>query len=1282
MKKFGLVGLAVLIVVLVLAIVQRPGWFGIGGEEKQELELLASPEVLETMRTALAETENLNPNAAEGLWLETLNLRPGDTDALQNLIVARISRLSQLRSQLNDVAVAAEEKSAIESLFPAYETDTREAIEQLRTAAATTEDSRLLVAAEWFSGRLDSITADSNINADIRGQLNQTIDRLTESLQANPEAAPLVGLIDELSQLASDPIEGLSADRASKILPALDAASEANPRNLYIVSTGLQFAIVAESPLAAKFALRLQELSQPIVELIRKDAGGFDLETLGKQIGDFVDAREWRRAQSLQRPWMNLLRGTEMMKVDRRRANPNVLDFVATGSISRMARQLASESEMPNASSPLVFASAVALETGLENPVAIAKVDFDLLDEPEIAAASDDQLVVMQKGDDGWFAAATKSLKSGVRGLIQAELFPADASDPLRIKRPTSAPGDPDAASESELANLAKAHNTYPGLIVWGTQGIELIRFDGRPNIEPEMRLLDSPRESGMESLRDVLAVQPADIDADGDLDLVVSSASNGISIWINRGDLTFFSVGQFSQLPDATDPVVAMAIGDLDRDLDIDVAAMQKSGQLGWLENLLHLQMRWSPVEGAALDSGESADVAEGIEAAGVGKGVAVLEWDGNVSWDLAYSGSESLAVLTTQTTGIGATQLLENQVVVQDSAEKQRVSGKLLVSDLESDSWPDLITFGADGVSVVRGGARELTKLETVKLLDDDTKDLVTGDFTGNGKIDLFAITDAGVVLLENVSDTGHYVNVQMKGIDDNATGRVNHFAIGSTLELRFGPHYRAQIITDRTTHFGLGNLTEADTLRAVLTNGITQNIISPPIDSVVIEEQTLKGSCPYLYAWDGEKYAFVTDCLWAAPLGLQYAVGKVIPDRPWEYLKVDGRFLQPKEGKYEIRLTEELWELAYFDHVSLIAVDHPADVEIWTNEKVGPPDSVQPKVFTVRETSDVVSARSSRGDDCTDLLKSRDEQYVQGFDRRLRQGLCPVHWIELELPEIEKDDRVLLLLTGWIMPTDTSLNIQIDQNPELPAVEPPSLWIPGDGVNGDGVNGDGGVAGAGSEWVCSIPAMGFPGGKTKTIVVDVTGKLNLEDRRVRVQTSAQIYWDAAKVAVNPPDVEIVSTPLNMLSAEIDYRGFSAILPRTSQQPHRYDFHSVNRDAKWPPLAGKLTRPGDCLQLLAEWDDEMVVMGGGDEIRIEFEAPAGELPDGWKRGFILHSVGWDKDADLNTLEGQNVGPLPFREMTAYPPVGVDAEKLREVEQKNAWHRTREQPFRNFWQK
>jgi hypothetical protein len=596
------------------------------------------------------------------------------------------------------------------------------------------------------------------------------------------------------------------------------------------------------------------------------------------------------------------------------------------------------------------------------------------------------------------------------------------------------------------------------------------------------------------------------------------------------------------------------------------------------------------------------------------------------------------------------------------------------LLAQDLDNDSWTDLIMFGDQGVSVLQGGPEKLELLKLEKIAAGKIDGLTLAEMNGDGLYDLCYISDGKLLFAANVtSDAGNYIDVQMKGIDDNATGRVNHFAIGSVFELRFGPHYRAKTVTERTTHFGIGKLDAADTLRAILTNGITQNIIDPKINVTLVEEQTNKGSCPFLYGWDGEKFAFVTDCLWAAPLGLQYAMGKVIPDRPWEYLKVDGKFLSPRDGHYEIRLTEELWEVAYFDHVSLIAVDHPADVEIWTNEKVGPPDVVQPTTFAIRNGRKVVSAVDTSGNDCASLLENRDQQYVKGFDQRLRLGLCPPHWVDLDLGPVEANDRVLLIMTGWILPTDTSLNIQIDQNPNLPAVEPPAVWIPGQGSEGSKTDG---------EWELAIPAMGFPGGKTKTIVVDLTGKLNADDPRVRIKTNAQIYWDAAEVVVNPESVEVVSTALTMVDARVAYRGFSAILRHDIHQSPRYDYHQASKAAKWPPLAGRVTREGDCLSMLAEWDDEMVVLGSGDEIQIRFEVPTDPLPEGWTRDFVLHSVGWDKDADLNTLHGQNIGPLPFKAMTAYPPKPSDADAAERVERINEWQLTREQNFRKFWYK
>ena len=155
---------------------------------------------------------------------------------------------------------------------------------------------------------------------------------------------------------------------------------------------------------------------------------------------------------------------------------------------------------------------------------------------------------------------------------------------------------------------------------------------------------------------------------------------------------------------------------------------------------------------------------------------------------------------------------------------------------------------------------------------------------------------------------------------------------------------------------------------------------------------------------------------------------------------------------------------------------------------------------------------------------------------------------------------------------------------------------------------------------------------------------------------------------------------TPLKLVAADLHQRGFSDTFPKRANTPDTYDYNQVSREPRWPPMAGKFTRYGDVRSLLAEADDLHAVMGSGDEMTLEFAA-ASEPPPGWKRDFLLHNVGWDKDADLNTVFGQTVEPLPFAAMKSYPfPPGEtypDSPRHRRyLETFQTW----EQPPSRFW--
>src|SRR5262249_24542287 len=158
-----------------------------------------------------------------------------------------------------------------------------------------------------------------------------------------------------------------------------------------------------------------------------------------------------------------------------------------------------------------------------------------------------------------------------------------------------------------------------------------------------------------------------------------------------------------------------------------------------------------------------------------------------------------------------------------------------------------------------------------------------------------------------------------------------------------------------------------------------------------------------------------------------------------------------------------------------VRLLAVDHPADVEIYSNEKVGPAEIAEFKVHTVARPRTPVAARDQAGRDVLDTIAKADNDYLKGYDRKICQGLTEEHYRELDLGALLHPKKITLFLTGWIRPTSSSLNVALSQNPERDEPRAPSLWVPD-------------TAGA---WQNVMPYMGFPGGKTKTIAVDLSGR-----------------------------------------------------------------------------------------------------------------------------------------------------------------------------------------------
>jgi hypothetical protein len=208
---------------------------------------------------------------------------------------------------------------------------------------------------------------------------------------------------------------------------------------------------------------------------------------------------------------------------------------------------------------------------------------------------------------------------------------------------------------------------------------------------------------------------------------------------------------------------------------------------------------------------------------------------------------------------------------------------------------------------------------------------------------------------------------------------------------------------------------------------------------------------------------------------------------------------------------------------------------------------------------------------------------------------------------------------------------------------------------------------------DWETVIENPGFPMGKDKTVIADLSGKYLSKDHRIRIRTNMEIYWDQIFFSDFLSEAPAISTVLKPVSADIHYRGFSRLYRKGGRYgPHWFDYSNVDKNRKWRDLTGNYTRYGDVLSLLTESDNKYIISNSGDETSVEFDAKGlPELKPGWGRDFFIHSVGWVKDGDLNTALGNTVLPLPFHGMKSYPPSKEDVypkdpELLKYIEEYN----------------
>jgi tetratricopeptide (TPR) repeat protein len=827
------------------------------------------------------------------------------------------------------------------------------------------------------------------------------------------------------------------------------------------------------------------------------------------------------------------------------------------------------------------------------------------------------------------------------------------------------------------------------------------------------------------------------DYDHDGDLDLYLSTLPTGSipqpgeqfsgvldyeslpSVMLrNNGNGTYTDVTKETGLTEPSPGIAALG-SDINNDRAVDLVVT------GYFSPATVFQ---NPREGKF----KATFPAQGVSTPELG--VAVLDFDHDGWMDLAFThfwGGTSGLSLWRNNHGKSFEQ------VKLPETNWVRAYGVAAI-DYDNDGWVDLVAVGEtkEGKGEIKlfrnlgpDGFKDVTAdvgLDKIHL--ESPRAIITGDYDNDGAVDLLITQNHGpAVLLKNEGgNQNHWLRLALKGLNDNKS------AIGTKVEVFSGGNRQKFEIYGSNGYLGqnspyltvgLGDAKEADIVRMLWPTGVLQDEIQIAGDKQqnFLEIDRRGSSCPTLFVWNGERYEFVADMLGAGVVGHWIGPNQRDIPRPVEWIKIDRNMIQEKTvrapslsvrtldgqgGEFDVprpvadttghpeqvqpttddqrptttlsfRFMEPLEEAVYLDQVRLLAVDHPANLEVYPNEYFASnPPYPDFKVVVSRDARPPVAAWDDHGHDVLpDLLA---HHYVGDFAVTQFLGFAKPHTLTLDLGEPYRGGPLWLLLHGEVEYFSANSMYAASQA-GIHAISP---YVEAEDANGN--------------WKRVIDDMGFPAGGPRTMTADMTGKLPPGTRKIRITTNLQIYWDSilinrteqvapasrrlsggrlARRAGGELEVEgshAVSGSVGEMSTRqpagrrrYEYRLTSIPLTRADLQPHGYPlkiegtppgnvnyiYDKVSATGPYTRPAGTYTRYGDVLPLLTATDDKLAVFGSGDEVGLDFDrSNLPTLPQGWVRDYFFAANGYEKDMDFYAAEGNYVAPLPFLSMGEYP--------------------------------
>ncbi|HEY2906405.1 MAG TPA: FG-GAP-like repeat-containing protein [Vicinamibacterales bacterium] len=716
------------------------------------------------------------------------------------------------------------------------------------------------------------------------------------------------------------------------------------------------------------------------------------------------------------------------------------------------------------------------------------------------------------------------------------------------------------------------------------------------------------------------------DADHDGDLDVLLIKSDAASELLNNDGNGTFRSLGATIGLARDRRPSTGVIVADLDGDRDADIIVIRSSPQHDVLINdrtwQYHRGEAFSRFAGAEMTAAVAGDLDAGAH-------------------PILYSSDQG-----------GVTRWVRGS---SGAWEPERVAGsaglarsaQLALADVDGDGRLDLIGTGSDGrwqaVAISDGGGATPLFVEegppvagwALAMLDPAK---------GPSIVAVPADANTAPLIWQPGAGRFPYVSVSLSGRDRTSTHiRSNVSGIGTEVLARAASRwtalstYREQSGIGQSLQplaFGTGGAPQLDFLSITWSDGVFQTELglAPGTLRRIDEVQRQLSSCPVLFAFDGRHFAFVTDILGVGGMGTPTSPGVYDEPRPRESVLLPDGLLVARDGRYELKITEPMEEVAYIDSARLLAYDLPAGWQLVLDERkaISPPEaSGEPRFY--REERLPVRVVADDGEDVTRAVTAVDGIAAPPgrVDPRYI-GLTADRTLTLEfdsaLDGIAGDP--MLVADGWIeYPYAQTLFAAWQAHAEYhaPTIE---------------------ARGADGRWQIVRREFGYPAGMPRRMSLPL-GHLPRGAAALRLRTTQEIYWDRLAVgyALPAPDASVTALPVT--AARLARTGFAARVVANQRRPsYDYDRRAPLWDTRYPK--GMYTAEGTVTELLAVDDGAVAVIGPGEEVHLEFAASLPAVRPGWTRRFVLDARGWCKDMDLYTKDGETVDPLPGRRRAA----------------------------------